>query len=141
VRINRGRVWLGGLAGGVVWVIWSLLDGKFIITDARYLAAQNAGQFLKVPRYSLFVGLWIAMTFVLAIIISHLYVWARATLGPGPKTAAKIGFLVGFASGFPGNFGLAAWSPIDRMFPLGWMLDMWVGSILAALVAGWVYRE
>jgi len=27
------------------------------------------------------------------------------------------------------------------MFPLGWMLDMWVGAILATLVAGWVYKE
>jgi hypothetical protein len=141
MAVNRGRVWLGGVAGGAVWVVWSLLDGKFIITDARYAAAQAAGQFLKEPRYPMFVVMWIVLLFVLAIILAHLYAWVRPTLGPGPKTALKIGFLVGFASGFPGNLGQATWSPIDRMFPLGWMLDMWVGAILATLVAGWLYKD
>jgi hypothetical protein len=34
---------MGGLAGGVVRTLWSFLVGKFVITDARYVAAQNAG--------------------------------------------------------------------------------------------------
>jgi len=141
MNVNRGRIWLGGLAGWVVWFAWSFLVGTFVIGDARYKAAQNAGLFLKESRYPLFAVHWIVILFVLAIIVAHLYVWTRATLGPGPGTALKIGALVGFAAGFPDNFGQAAWSPIDRMFPLGWMLDMWVGAILAALVAGWLYKE
>ena len=43
MHLNRGRIWLGGLAGGVVWTLWSFLVGKYVITDARYVAAQNAG--------------------------------------------------------------------------------------------------
>ena len=139
--LNRSRIWLGGLAGGVVWLIWSFLVGQFIIGNARYLATQNAGLFLKTPRYRFFAGQWILILFVLAMIVAHLYAWARQTLGQGPGTALKIGFLVGFAAGFPGNFAQACWSPIDRTFPLGWMLDMWVGSILATLVAGWLYKD
>ena len=141
MNLNRSRVWLGGLAGGVVWLIWSFLTGRLLIGNDRYLAATNAGLFLKQPRYAFFLGQWIVILFVLAIIVSHLYAWTRQTLGPGPGTALKIGCLVGFAAGFPGNFAQACWSPIDRMFPLGWMLDMWVGSILATLVAGWLYRD
>lgn len=141
MTVNRGRVWLGGLFGGVVWVIWSVLAGQFIIGAARYQAAQNAGLFLKLPRYPFFVGQWIVITLLLAIIIAHLYAWSRRTLGPGPVTALKVGFLVGFMAGFPENFAQAAWSPVERIFPLGWMLDMWIGSVLAALVAGWFYRE
>jgi hypothetical protein len=139
--VNRGRVWLGGLAGGVVWFVWSFLVNQFIITNARYEAAQNAGLFLKQPRYPFFVGQWIVILFILAIIVAHLYAWARQTLGAGPGTALKIGFLVGFAAGFPENFGQATWSAADRIFPLGWMLEMWVGAILATLVAGWLYKE
>jgi hypothetical protein len=141
VNLNRSRVWLGGLAGGVVWLIWSFVPGRLIIGDARYAAAQNAGLFLKQSRYPFFVGQWIVIVFVLAIIVAHLYAWARQTLGPGPGTALKIGFLVGFAAGFPGNFAQAAWSPVERVFPLGWMLDLWVGAILATLVAGWLYKD
>ena len=139
--INRGRVFLGGLAGGVVWVVWGFLVNQFVITNARYQAAQDAGLFLRESRYPAFVGQWIVITLVLAIIVAHLYVWARQTMGPGPGSALKIGFLVGFAAGFPENFAQAAWSPVSRVFPLGWMLEMWVGAILATLVAGWLYKE
>ena len=141
MNLNRSRIWLGGLAGGVVWLIWSFLSGQFIIGNARYMAAQNAGLFLKESRYPYFLGQWIVILFVLAIIVSHLYAWARQTLGPGPGTALKIGALVGFAAGFPGNFAQACWSPVDRVFPLGWMLDLLVGAILATMVAGWLYKD
>jgi len=81
------------------------------------------------------------MLFVMAILMAYLYASARATLGPGPKTALKLGLIVGFMAGFPGNFGQATWSPIPRIFPLGWMLEMWVGAALASLVAGFLYKE
>src|SRR5260370_24798184 len=104
MHLNRGRIWLGGLAGGVVWTLWSFLVGKFVITDARYVAAQNAGFFLKTPRYPLFVVQWIVILFLLPIPVAHMYAWARQTLGPGPGSALKIGFLAGFLSCFPGHF-------------------------------------
>jgi len=141
MNLNRSRIWLGGLAGGVVWLIWSYMSGQLLIGNDRYVAATNAGLFLKQPRCPFFLGQWIVILFVLAIIVSHLYAWARQTLGPGPGTALKIGFLVGFAAGFPGNFAQACWSAVDRIFPLGWMLDMWGGAILATLVAGWLYKD
>jgi len=108
MSLNKGRIWLGGLAGGVVWVLWSFVVGKFIITDARYAAAQASGLFLKTPRYPFFAGQWI---------------------------------IIGCIAGFPLNFAQATWSPIDRAFPWGWMMDLWVGSILATLVAGVIYKD
>lgn len=141
MSVNRGRVFIGGLAGGVVWVVWGFLVNQFIITTARYQAAQAAGLLLKEPRYPFFVGQWILTTLVLAIIVAHLYAWTRQILGPGPGTALKIGFLVGFVAGFPENLAHATWSAVDRFFPLGWMLEMWVGAILAALIAGWLYKD
>jgi hypothetical protein len=141
MSMNRGRVWLGGLAGGVVWIIWSFIVGKFVITDARYAAAQNAGLFLKTPRYPFFAAQWIILLFVLAIAVAHLYAWSRQSLGPGPGAALKVGFLAGFFAGFPGNFAQAVWSPVHQAFPFGWMVDMWIGAILAALVAGSLYKD
>jgi hypothetical protein len=141
MKLNKSRIWLGGLAGGVVWALWSFLVGHFVITDARYLAAQNAGLFLKTPRYPFFVAQWIVLLFVLAIVVAHLYAWTRQTLGAGPGTALRIGFWVGFVAGFPGNFAQATWTAGSRALPFGWMLEMWIGSILAALVAGFVYKE
>jgi len=140
VSINRGRVWLGGLAGGVVWNAWSFFVYSFI-TGNRYVAAQNAGFFLKTPRYPFFAGQWIALLFVLSIAVAHLYAWSRASLKPGPGAALKVGFLAGFFAGFPGNFAQASWFAGGRALPFGWMVEMWLGAIMAALVAGFIYKE
>jgi hypothetical protein len=141
MALKNGRIWLGGLAGGVVWSVWSILVNNFGIKSVRYEAAQNSGLFLKTPRYSLFSLQWIVLLFISAIIVAHLYAWCRQTLGPGPFTAVRIGFWVGFIAGFPLNFAQATWAPLDRAFPLGWMLEMWLGCIFAALVAGFLYKE
>jgi hypothetical protein len=140
MALNRSRIWLGGLAGGVVWNLWSFLVYRFI-TGARYVEVQNAGLFLKTPRYPFFVAQWTLMLFILAIAVAHLYAWARQGLGPGPGTALKIGFLVGFFAGFPENFAQATWSAVGRALPFAWMVEMWLGAILAALIAGYFYKE
>jgi hypothetical protein len=107
----------------------------------RYAAAQKGGTMLVQPRYPFFVPVWFVVLFVVALICARFYAGVRATRGPGPKTALCVGAGVGFASGFPIAFSLAAWAPFSRVIPLGWMLDLWVGAILATLVAGWLYKE
>ncbi len=138
--INSRRVALGAVAGGVVWTIWSMVI-NIAVLGPRYTEAQSAGRLLKEPRYSLFTGIWIVTLFLLSWGLACLYAWARATRGAGPRTAAIIGLLVGFAAGFPRNFVTATWAPLERTFPLWWMIDLWGGAILAALVAGWLYRD
>jgi hypothetical protein len=140
MALNHGRALLGGVVGGVVWTAWSFLV-NLRVGQGRYEAMQAAGLFLKQPRYPAFMVQWIVLLFVLALIVSYFYAWVRPRLGPGPYTAMKVGALFGFAAGFPGNFGQAAWSPVDRVLPLAWMLEMWIGAIFAAIVAGWLYKE
>ncbi|MGB9074447.1 MAG: hypothetical protein WCC22_17545 [Terriglobales bacterium] len=139
MKLNKARVWLGGFAGGLVWTAWSFFIQTRI--GPLYEAMQKQGLFLKEPRYPFFVAQWILTLFVISILMAHLYAWSRATAGPGIRTALRIGMIVGFCAGVPGNFAQASWSPIPRMLPLGWMLEMWVGAILAAVVAGWLYKE
>jgi hypothetical protein len=138
--VNTRRVWLGALAGWVVWLIWSTIT-NFAVLMPRYAAAQRAGTLLAQPRYSFFIFAWFVTLFVLAAICAWLYAGVRATRGAGPKTALCVGALVGFASGFPLAFSLAAWAPFPRVIPLWWMLELWFGAILATLVAGWLYRD
>jgi uncharacterized membrane protein YeaQ/YmgE (transglycosylase-associated protein family) len=35
----------------------------------------------------------------------------------------------------------ATWFVRESGLPFGWMIDMWLGAILATLVAGWVYKD
>jgi hypothetical protein len=138
--VNSRRVLIGALAGGVVWTLWSMFVNVKVL-GARYMAAQGAGLLLKQPRYSFFLGLWIVTLFVLAYILAWLYASVRSTRGAGPGTALQVGLLVGFVAGFPLNLSAATWSPLSRAIPLWWMLEMWVGAMLATLVAGWLYRD
>ncbi len=138
--INKSRVWLGAIAGGVVWTVWSVVVNT-VLLGPRYAAAQNSGLLLKQPRYPLFLVYWIVTLFVLSYILIWMYVSVRGVFGPGPVTALRVGFLVGFVAGFPINLSIATWAPFDRIFPLGWMLDLWVGAMLATLVAGWLYKD
>ena len=138
--VNRRQVLIGAAVAGVVWNAWSLFIDIFILGQ-RYTAAQQADQFLSQPRYPAFVVQWIVMLFLLSAICSCLYASVRATMGPGPLTALKLGAVLGFLAGFPVNFALATWMPLDRVFPLWWMLELWVGAILATLVAGWFYKD
>jgi len=138
--IGLRRVLLGTLAGGVVWGIWSTLINLVILVP-KYAGAQKAGWMLAQPRYPLFVLYWYVMLFLLTYILSWVYVSVRSTLGPGPVTALRVGLLVGFMSGFPLSLSLATWAPFSRALPLWWMLDLWVGSILATFVSAWLYKE
>jgi len=138
--VNTRRVWLGALVGWIVWAVWSTVINMVILVP-RYALAQKSGALLTQPRYPFFVLAWFVVLFVLAAVYAWIYAGVRATRGAGPKTALSVGALVGFASGFPLAFSLAAWAPFSRVIALGWMLDLWVGAILATFVAGWLYKD
>jgi hypothetical protein len=139
--VNVRRVWLGTLAGGVVWCLWSILIEAGAIGMARYEKAIQAGYILAQPRYKSFEFVWFFTLFVLALVVARLYAAVRASWGAGPMTALRVGTLIGFAAGFPVTFSNSAWMPLPRIFAMWHMIELWVGAILAALVAGWLYRD
>ena len=140
VTVGLRRVVMGTLAGGVVWGIWSTIM-NLVILRPRYAFAQASHFMLTEPRYPLFIPYWFVTLFLLTYILTWVYVSVRATLGPGPITALRVGLLIGFVMSFPLSLTMAAWAPFSRYITLGWMMDLWVGSILATLVSAWLYKE
>jgi hypothetical protein len=138
--VNKKRVAIGVVVGGLVWSIWSGIVNTAIL-GTHYAAAQNSGALLRAPRYPLFLAYWFIGLFIFTYILTWIYLSLRETLGPGPKTALRVGFLVGFAIAFPINLSVAAWVPIERVFPLWWMIDLWVGSMLATFVSAALYKD
>ena len=141
--VNTRRVLLGALAGGVVWNIWSIIVNTAVLP--RPLRSRSASRYipqaaaLSISALHRGVDRNVVRACVcprVALCVCSLDQGCR-----GPKTAAIIGLFVGFAAGFPTNFGTATWAPISRHFPLWWMLELWVGAILAALVAGRLYCD
>lgn len=136
--LNAKRVWVGGLFGGILWNVWSFLVNGWILGE-RYNAAQKGGEFLQEPRYP-FMIFWVITVMIMGWIAAWAYASVRNTLGPGPWTAVRVGFFIGFLAGFPINLSLASWLPLNRFFPLWWMIELWVGAIVATFVAGWYYK-
>jgi hypothetical protein len=137
---NSKRVWIGGLVGGVVWIIWAMIV-NFVFLMPKYTAAQDAQLMLKDPRYPFFMIVWLAQFLIFGVLLASLYAAVRPRWGAGPGTALKVGLIFGVAAGFSVNFYTSAWVPFSRVIPLGWLLELLVGAVLAALVAGWLYRE
>lgn len=137
---NSKRMWIGGLAGGVVWIVWATIL-NFVFLMPQYTAAQAGGQMLKDPRYPFFMVVWLAQFLGFGVLLAYLYAAVRPRWGAGPGTALKVGLIFGIAAGFSVNFYTAAWVPFSRVIPLGWLFELLVGAVLAALVAGWLYRE
>jgi len=140
-QVNSKRVLLGALAGGIVWIVWSGIVNAVILAGRYEAMMRQPGGLLKEPRYPFFLPVYFLALLLAAYVIAWLYAGIRRTYGPGPKTALALGILVGFAVAFPLNFSTAAWAPIPRIFPLWWMIELWLGAILASLVAGWLYRD
>ncbi|MCU0241639.1 MAG: hypothetical protein MUF51_04375 [Vicinamibacteria bacterium] len=131
---------LGGAVGGVAWFVWASLV-NFVWLMPKYVVAQEAGLMLKAPRYGFFPLVWMLQFFAFATLIAALYAGVRATWGAGPWTALRVGVIVGLAAGYPVNFYTAAWVPFTRIIPAGWLIELLCGAILAALIAGRLYKD
>lgn len=136
--INTGSVIKGGLAAGV------LINISETILNMPVMGPQFEA-FMKSlnlpPVGGAAIGYFMVMGFVQGVLIAWLYAGIRPRLGPGPKTATIAGLYVWFFASFYCVTGFAA----VGMFPtnlltitLVWTL---VEQILAAQVAGWIYRE
>jgi hypothetical protein len=140
--MNAKRVLIGALAGGLAWSVWSCIISMEILSPT-YMSEENTGHLLTQPRYGvpLFFISWFLTIFLLSGAAAWLYAAVRGTLGAGPKTAFKVGALLGFAAGFPIDLIVTSWDPVVRTVPLWWMVDMWGGAIIATLVAGLLYKD
>ena len=138
--VSLRRVLLCTLAGGVAWGIWSTII-NMVILSPKYAIAQKAGVMLAQQRYPLFVGYWFIMLFILTYILTWAYVSVRPAFGPGPMTALRVGFLMGFMCGFPLSLTLATWATFSRSITVWWLMDLWVGSMIATMVSAWLYKE
>ncbi|NOZ94750.1 MAG: hypothetical protein GXP47_08445 [Acidobacteria bacterium] len=139
--VSSKRVLLGALAGGIVWIVWSSIVNAVILAGRYHAMMQRPGGLLKEPRYPFFVPVYFLALLLAAYVLAWLYAGVRRSYGAGPRTALAVGILVGFVAAFPLNFSTAAWAPIPRIFPLWWMIELWVGAILATLVAAWLYQD
>jgi hypothetical protein len=137
-RINWGRVIVGGVAAGVVLNLGEWLLHEVILRERMEAAAAAMG--METPSGS-DIGIFVAMTFVLGILLVWLYAAIRPRYGPGPKAAilaGLFGWVLLYAFWYVYNI---AW----EIFPqdMVGMSTIWglFELPIATMVGGWLYRE
>ena len=138
MKINFGRVLLGGLVAGLLMNI-----GEYVLND-KVLGAQMKTYFSQhnFPQPGgKAIGVAVVMVFVLGIVMILGYAAIRPRFGPGPKTAIIAGLFAWFGVYFFNNVLGAAFGfvPTDILpLLLGWGL---VEYLVGALVGAWLYQE
>jgi hypothetical protein len=137
-RINWSRVIVGGLVAGVVLNVGEWLLNGVILKSKMDAAMAEMGM---EPLTGSDIGIFVAMTFVLGILLVWLYAAIRPRYGPGPKAAILSGF-VGwiFLYVFWFVYNLA-W----QLFPqdlvttstIWGFFELPIGTVIGA----WLYRE
>ncbi len=128
-KINWGRVLLGGLlAGAVLFALELIYD------------AVSTGQ-LEVARKALGQILAYVLTFGVGLAAVWLYAAARSRFGPGPKTAALMGFaywVIGYVLPSLAWGSMAQVPTRTLVLTLLWTLPE---IVIATVVGAWVYQE
>lgn len=137
--MNRGRIVMGGLLGGLVFFVVSILVNVVVLAD-RYKILIDAGVMRADPRGA-FMAVHPLLLLLAGIGLTWLYAAARPRLGPGPRSALQVGLLAGLVTSLPSNFAQFAWTHAGGYVSMWWTIEMAVGCSLATLAGAWVYRE
>jgi hypothetical protein len=137
--INWGRVVLGGLLCWVVFnVLWVAAWFLFVQREVIPVFQELNRPFQETPEWGVF---FLALGLVLSIFTIWFYAAIRPRYGPGPRTAAIVGF--------------AVWLSVSLMPTLawGWQLQFparmvaldavaaLVAIVVATLAGAWLYKE
>ncbi len=137
--MNRGRIVLGGLLGGIVFNVVSILV-NVVVLAGRYRILIDAGVMRGNPRGA-FMAVHPLLLFLAGIGLTWLYAAARPRLGAGPRSALQVGLLAGLITSLPSNYAQFAWSHAGGFVSAWWTVEMAAGCALATLAGAWVYRE
>ena len=136
-KINVARVILGGLLAGLVMNISETVLNLFVIADDSAAAMERLGlQPIGTDQIVIFV----AMTFVLGIVLVFTYAAMRPRFGAGAKTAIIAGVTLWLVSmySFAADVVMGV-APANLAVIAGiWTL---VEAAVAAVAGAWLYKE
>lgn len=138
MKINLGRVLLGGLVAGLILNVGEWVLNGFVLHKEMQDFFKRCG--FQEPGTK-FLVIAVTITFVLGIVMVLGYAAIRPRFGPGPKTAIIAGLfawfgVVAYQNVIAGGLGMEPANLIAMV--LGWEI---VEYSLAALVGAALYKE
>ena len=137
--MNRKRIVVGGIAAGLVVLVVDALASTLFLME-RYRSLGQAGVYHEKPRLP-FYPVWILIALGIGLGLAWLYASVRSRLGPGRRTAALLGLVVGLMIYTPGSVATFAWTHEGGFVSLVRLVAGVIGSVGGALVAAAIYRE
>jgi hypothetical protein len=138
--INYGRVLLGGLVAGVVANACDFVTNMYLLADDTQQMAQRLGLDRLHVNGGTVAATWVAIDFLLGLLIVWLYAAIRPRFGPGPTTAVVAG-LVPFAAATLVLYGFTEMGVFTLPTFIKGTLFSAVTFMLAALAGARIYRE
>ena len=136
--MNFSKLLVPGLVAGLVINVSEFCLNTFVVGKDMMAATAKLG---LPPIGGSAVIVFVLFGFALGLILAWLYAAARPRLGPGPRTATAVGFVLWFLAYLYGSVGFV----MMGIFPMPMMVTaaVWglVEVIVAANVAGYLYKE
>jgi hypothetical protein len=138
MRMNTGRILLGGLVAGVVANAIDYVSNEYVLAEGNNELMQRLG--LNVDTVNASMSTWIAVDFVLGLLLVFTYAAMRPRFGPGPKTAivSSITIWIGIAAVVAGFTAMGIFT--QPMFMKSAALSL-VALVAAGLAGAAIYRE
>ena len=137
-RIRWARVFLGGLAAGVILGVGEYVFHEYVLGARMQEAMSTMG--LENPTGS-DIGIFTGMTLLLGFLLVWLYAAIRPRFGPGPRAAIVAGLFVWvllYAFWYAYNL---AWGLFPRDVIAASTVWGFFALPIATLVGAWLYRE
>jgi hypothetical protein len=136
-KINFGRVILGGLVAGLIINISEYVLNIYVIADESAAIMERMG-LPPIGTHQIIV--FLALTFVLGIVLVFLYAGLRPRFGAGAGTAViaaiAVWLLMSFSVASDFIIGMA---PANlALLVVAWSL---VETVVASVVGAWLYQE
>jgi len=136
-KINVARVILGGLVAGLIINISEYVLNIYVVAEESNAIMERMG----LPPIGMHQIVWfLALTFLLGIVIVFLYAGLRPRFGAGAKTAVIAGVAVWIVAMMAGVADvIIGILPANVLVLAGaWSL---VETVVAAVVGAWLYQE
>jgi hypothetical protein len=137
--INTGRVVAGGLLAGVVLNAVDMGSQLCLGDDMAAMVKQLGLDPAMLTDWTKMIP-WIAVDFVIGILIVLNYAAMRPRFGPGPKTALMAGFTI-YAAVTAVMYGFMTMGVFTESLFLKMAGCSAVSVALGSLVGGWAYQE
>ena len=139
--INTGKVVTGGLAAGLVLNVIDFLSNTYVLGSRSQLELSMVNPSIWAAlNDSANIARFVAIDFVLGLLLIWLYAAIRPRFGAGPSTAVKAGLFAWILTSLMWSFFVFMGLMSTMTFALSGIVAL-VNFVAAALVGGALYSE